>query len=707
MTPGAPTASTDAVAAGIEGRGVTAERADTTGRLLRQLSLLPVLLATAWLLAGLPLLLIGKFTLVLMLVVSLPLALALVIFGLRWIPDRSQGVRSATHSLSRTPWWALAGVIAVAVAFGAHQMIYRSEQMIVTRDPASYVQFGYWIAHHGSTLIPQRRAAFGGLHKGLMFGSAAFYQVGHRIVPQFMAGLPMVLSAGFWIGGIGAALAMAPLLGACAVLTFGGLVARLVGPRWAPAGALVLALTFPEQFTSRSTYSEPLTQIMFLGGLCLILDSLDADRAGAQVIAALGGLAAGLSVLVRIDGVSDLLPLIPYGGLLVITRRRQALPLIGGLALGAGYGAIDGIVLSRPYLHSIKSSLYPLGMAIVAAVILTVVAVAVLWGRGLPKVRGQWLPAAVAMLPVAVIIGFVIRPYLQTVRDKSFLLVHIAKFQLRDHLPIDPERTYAEISLHWVFWYIGVPAVLLATAGAAVLSRRCLMGREPRWTLPLLAFAWTIVTCLYRPAIVPIHPWASRRLVPAVLPGFILLALWAASWLVSWLRQRGYGRVAGAALASCCALTILVPTATTTFGLRIERGGPLGVQLGAAGLAFKRTYQGEVAALEGVCDAIPPNSSVILNSTVGGNRYAQIIRGMCGVPAAVTTNDRYQTVHRIVLAIKLAGRRPVILTPFPATIKGLHKVRIMNLRIREDDTTLTNAPLKTLPGTVTLWMAEP
>ena len=79
----------------------------------------------------------------------------------------------------------------------------------------------------------------------------------------------MLLAVGFWLGGVKAALAMAPLLGACGVLVFGGLVARLVGPRWAPLAALVIAVSVPEQFTSRSTYSEPLAQILFLGGLCL------------------------------------------------------------------------------------------------------------------------------------------------------------------------------------------------------------------------------------------------------------------------------------------------------------------------------------------------------------------------------------------------------------------------------------------------------
>src|SRR6185437_6556484 len=264
-------------APGGAGQGAGPAAPDAAGRLLGRLSVL----AMAWLLAGLPLLLAGRFTPVLMLVVWVPLAAVLCYLGLRWIPGRWQSalpVPGPQHG--RTPWWAVAGVIAVAAAFGAHQLTYHSEQIIVLRDPASYIQFGYWIAHHGSLPIPQQRAAFGGAHQVLQFNSPAFYQVGGAIVPQFMAGLPMVLAAGFWIGGTAAAVTVAPLLGACGVLTFGGLAARLAGPRWAPLAALALALSLPEQVTSRAAYSEPLAQILFLGGLCLVIDSLE-GRAGA------------------------------------------------------------------------------------------------------------------------------------------------------------------------------------------------------------------------------------------------------------------------------------------------------------------------------------------------------------------------------------------------------------------------------------------
>ncbi|HYA51724.1 MAG TPA: hypothetical protein VEG33_11180, partial [Streptosporangiaceae bacterium] len=469
----------DPVAGSPDGAGSP----DTAGRLLGRLSVLPALLAMAWLLAGLPLLLAGRFTPVLMLVVSVPLAAAGIYLGLRWLPGRWPGALPAPGpQRARTPWWAVAGVVVVAAAFGAHQLIYHSQQIIVLRDPASYIQFAAWISQHGSLPIPQARAAFGGTHQVLQFNSPAFYQVGGAIVPQFMAGLPMVLAAGFWIGGVATAVTVAPLLGACAVLTFGGLAARLTGPRWAPLAALALALSLPEQYTSRSAFSEPLAQILFLGGLCLIIDSLEGG-AGARVIAALGGLALGLTLLVRIDGASDILPVIPYGGILLLShRRRQAVALLGGLLAGALCGAVDGLVLSRPYLIHIRSSLVPLVLVGAVVVIATAVAVAVLWRRGLPRVRGTWLPNAAAWLPVVVVILFTARAYLHRV-SRQFLPPTATSQQLASWV-----QQYYMISMRWVFWYIGVPAVLLATLGAALLARRCLLGRAPSWTLPLMVF---------------------------------------------------------------------------------------------------------------------------------------------------------------------------------------------------------------------------
>jgi hypothetical protein len=713
MSAGARTAASGSAAAGAARSAGGNGSADSAGRLLGRLTVLPALLVMAWLLAGLPLLLLGVFTPALMLVLSVPLAAALAVLGLRWIPGQWQGPLPArTPDQAGTPWWAVAGVLAVAIGFGVDQLIYHSQFIIVMRDPGSYIQFANWISHHHSLPIPPDQAAFGGAHPGLRFDSFAFYQVGSTVVPQFMAGLPMILAAGFWLGGASMAVAMAPLLGALGVLTFGGLAARLVGPRWAPLAALALALSLPEMFTSRSTYSEPLVQILFLGGFCLVIDSFAADGAASRVLVALGGLALGLTLLVRIDGVSDMLPVIPYCGLLLVGRSRQAVPLFAGVAVGALYGGVDGLVLSRPYLASIKTSLVPLALVSGFVIVAVAAGVAVLWRRGLPKVNGKWLPNAIGAAACVVMIGFVLRPYVQTVRVPPIsrsAANYVASMQRADHLAVDPARLYYEISLHWVFWYIGVPAVLLGTLAAVLLSRRCLRGQVPTWTLPLMTLAWTIVTTLYRPAITPDQPWASRRLVPAVLPGFVLLAVWAASWLVGRARRSGYDRVTVGGLAAVCALALTGPAAMTSFGLGVKNGGPLGIKPTADGLARQTTYAGEIAAVNGMCAALPSKASVIFVDDLVADWLTEVVRGTCGVPTARMDTLRSSNVEQVVRGIARAGRQPVILSgeqaklaPYGAPIK-----QIMALHARQDGHTLVTPPLHTWSLTLNVWMSEP
>src|SRR5260221_6638959 len=150
----------------------------------------------------------------------------------------------------------------------------------------------------------------------------------------------------------------------------------------------------------------------------------------------------------------------------------------------------------------------------------------------------------------------------------------MASYEGGDHLAVAPERLSYELGLHWVFWYIGVPAVALGTLGPAWLARRCLRGAAPTWTLPLMIFAWAIVATLYHPAIPPDHPWASRRLVPAVLPGFILLAVWACDWLLRRVRRTGVGLPLRAGLVTCCVALLVLPAAGPTFGLRVKSRGP-------------------------------------------------------------------------------------------------------------------------------------
>ena len=339
---------------------------DAAGRLLGRLSVLPALLAMAWLLAGLPLLLAGRFTPVLMLVVAVPLAAVLCYLGLRWIPGRWQSALPAQGPRqARTPWWAVAGVIAVAAAFGAHQLIYHSQQIIVQRDPASYIQFAAWIAHHGSLPIPQARAAFGGTHQLLHFDSLAFYQVGDERGAAVHGGP----ADGRWRPGSGSAgwarrswcrRCSGPARCSPSAAWPRGSPGR-GGRRWRPSSSRSPCPSSSP--AGRPTASRWRRSCSSAGCAWSSTRWRQTGRA-ARVLAALGGLALGLTLVVRIDGASDILPVIPYCGMLLLSRRRQAVPLLGGLLAGALCGAVDGLVLSRPYLDDISSSLNPLVAAV-------------------------------------------------------------------------------------------------------------------------------------------------------------------------------------------------------------------------------------------------------------------------------------------------------------------------------------------------------
>ena len=299
----------------------------------------------------------------------------------------------------------------------------------------------------------------------------------------------------------------------------------------------------PQQFTSRSSYSEPLAQILFLGGLCLVVDCIARDRMpGSRIIAAIAGLAMGVTVLVRIDGVSDVLPLVPYCALLL------ARPAAAGAAAGRRdgrrgglFGLVDGLVFSRPYLATNKSSLKLLAVAIVLVVIVTLVALPVLWKRGLPQVKRNWLPNVASALTVLAVLAFAVRNHVQTVRTPAIkaTIGAMTAYQRANRLPIDPTRTYAEYSLHWVFWYIGVPAVILGTAGLAILIRRV-----PARAGPAVDAAADHVRVDDRDVPVPAvdHPGPAVGQPPhgpGRAAGRDPAGRLGLAWLVGWVRGRG------------------------------------------------------------------------------------------------------------------------------------------------------------------------
>jgi hypothetical protein len=694
---------------------------DIAGLVFARLSVVPALLAMSWLLAGLPFFWAGQFRPAPVTLLAVVLGAPVLWFGVRAVPGLPGREAAALPGKDRrTPWWPLAAVAVIATGFFAQQVAYHSQYVIIAGDPGAYIQFAAWLAGHGSLPVPTSAAVFGGTHGGLLtFASPAAYAPNpSTVVLQFMAGLPMLLAGTMWAGGYHAALLMGPLLGTLAVVTFAGLAARLVGARWAPLAALVVALSLPMQYTTRATYSEPLAEILLLGGLALVLDGLRDGRTarGARTAAGLGGLALGITVLVRIDGASDVLPVVAFCGAMFVRRRPQAGWLAAGLTAGVVIGVCEGLVFSWPYLMvTNRISVLPLAGLLAAVIAVTIAATWFFRHRPLPRFWG-WLPGAAPAAAFAVVLAFGVRPHFQHPWGVNNGGTRI--------------RSYAELSLHWVDWYLGLPVILAATIGAALLARRCLQGRAGDWALPLMVLSWAAVTFLYRPGITPGQPWASRRMVPEVIPAFVLLAVWAIARGTAWLGDPRTARLGSAAraavrwrpaLIAACALAVTLPAVVANWGLGVSRV-PNGVLLTADGLAVKRDYQRQLPAMQELCAAFPANAAAIF-ITDEGQKLMPNVRAMCDVPAVQVAGWNREgqqimtdaliadAIRSAVRSAERAGWVPVLLARDESDLRPYQDTgmvrHVFRLKTTTDPSVIYGVPKSPKPLVLDIWLWRP
>jgi len=557
----------------------------------------------------------------------LPLAAALALacgWWARGIPARS------------LPVWTAALLVAVSVGAGIWTAATHSEQVLPRRDSGSYLQSAISMAETSRRVVPVELDRFGGAElldiDGITVSSPAFYEVGGSqgpaVQPQFVIGPGAIWSLGVWVGGPGLAMLLPALLSAIGILGVGLLTARIGAPRWSPLAAAGVALLFPVLHTARSTYSEPLAMVTLGGGLlALTVAARRGARGEVGRAALLAGILIGGTSFVRIDGLRETILLIPVAALALAQGQRWMRATLLGAAVSTALAGLAAAWLSNQYLGTIAASLVPL---VGLGVLMGLLAAALLWWQkragAVPQAISRCLPDALAVGVLLLGLFLASRPLWQTVRqsaeDPGSRVV--AGLQLRQGLPVDGGRTYAEQTVTWLSWWVGVPALVIALAALAwavrVAASRWTSGESlPPWTGPLLIAAGSTVLTLWRPGITPDHPWAERRLV-IVLPFVVLLCVAAAAYAVRHLSRRTPVAVAIAAGVALAAATI-VPTALATWPHRSER-----VELG------------ELAAVEGVCSQLGDDDVVLAVDSRAANEWPQVIRGQCGRAALSTTS---------------------------------------------------------------------
>src|SRR5262249_9247490 len=391
---------------------------------------------------------------------------------------------------------------------------------------------------------------------------------------------------------------------------------------------------------------------------------------------------------------------------------------------GVGLGLVGGFVLAAPMMEALAPEIGLVALAAAAFLAVTLIGAAA--GLVEPVRRNvtrlvaarplRWLPEVGAVIVVVVAAGFFIRPYLQTV--EGLANPYIVALQRISHLAANPRRLYAEDSLYWVVWYLGAPALLLGVAGLALLTRRCLRAlitwRDPTggaraWALPLMIVGWGAVTVLWRPSTTPDQPWASRQLVPVLLPGLIVAAIWVCALLAVRARERGAGMVAISAAVACFVAALAVPSVVTTFGVGARQIRPPPPYPASPAPAVPRAGLRPLAAITNLCGAIPGDSPVLILNHVAARRFTQVIRGMCGTPAGVMAEATPAQVRAVVGQIMRTGHQAVLLATRPAELTpyGGTPRQVVDLTTIEDAHVLTQPPASGWPVRDVRWMSGP
>ncbi|MCW2777717.1 MAG: hypothetical protein JWN17_1442 [Frankiales bacterium] len=430
---------------------------------------------------------------------------------------------------------------------------------VVDKDPGVYVAHAASIARTGSyafvdpllgSAAPVQLAGPGARLPGVWIhgqkaadGSCGPHADGCTIVPQFYHLWPAWLATSYELGGHRALFWTVPVPAVLSVLLLVALLRRagdaLLGSRRGPAGlaagaagGLLLATNMLEVWQSRFPTTEVLAQSLYLGALLGVVVAL---QTGWRPAAGLAGLWVGIGWLNRADGVLLVVMAVGVGALLLAVRRWDARAWWGA----AGLAAVLPHALRQAYDYAAYYSAanqVPTEKVLAATCVGLLLAGAAigLADRAVARRRGGGLVALAQVRRVQVVLGALVTLGAAGLLTLGYLRPRLFGEDTFDYLG-RTVRSFDEQIMARLTWFFTLPGFGLMLLGVAVVALR-------RWR----ASVWAVV--LPTLALFPLYAysarnstrllWWTRRYVPTVMPGILVLVALALAFGFVW-RHRG------------------------------------------------------------------------------------------------------------------------------------------------------------------------
>jgi hypothetical protein len=392
-----------------------------------------------------------------------------------------------------------------------------AEYVLGGKDPGGYVNEGVQIAQRGALLAPDPviasvPAEFRELvipsHNTPSYYSSrfmGFYVIdpdAGTILGQFPHFLPASIAIGYGLDGLTGVRRVThywTLLGLVSVYILG---ARLFGRTVAATGTVLLAINVIEVWFSGYPNAEVVAQTLLFAAM------LAWSRAQVDGLAFFGVVAAsllGMLLFLRVDMVIAVAGFVAAAAI----GRMAGLPAVVGffpaLVVWLSAAGLYLLGLMKPYMWIpiIWLKFLPawqLGLGAVSAIAVLIVVFA---GARLPAVR-RLLPWVWKVLAVAAV-ALVVYAY----------FFRVAAGRLAEH---------DAIALRSFTWYVMPLGLFTALVGYVAALRR-FAARDSVFLLTVSLYATFV---FYKIRIVPVHYWMTRRFLPIILPGAMLLAAFAA-----------------------------------------------------------------------------------------------------------------------------------------------------------------------------------